>query len=348
VRTDLFDFDLPAERIAQTPADRRDESRLMVIRRGAGGWSHHRFRELPALLEAGDLIVRNNSRVLPARVTGHRVATGGRWEGLYLHTDAQGDWIALATTRGRAQPGEVVRVGQGLELELVERLGDGRWRLRPRGSEAPAAELLQVHGTVPLPPYIRKGREGPGDRERYQTVYAQVPGSVAAPTAGLHFTPEVIAALEARGIGSVDVTLHVGIGTFRPIEVEEVEAHALHGEWAELSPATAERLNAQRAAGGRVVAVGTTAARTLETAASMGMDEAPFRPFADETALYLRPGHRFRGLDVLLTNFHLPRSSLLVLVASLAGRELVLAAYAEAVREGYRFYSYGDAMLVLP
>jgi S-adenosylmethionine:tRNA ribosyltransferase-isomerase len=347
VRTDLFDFELPADRIAQSPADRRDESRLMVVRVGEGRWSHHRFHELPELLEPGDLIVRNNSRVLPARVTGLRVATGGRWEGLYLSSDGAGDWLILATTRGRPQPGEVVRVGQGLDLELLESLGEGRWRVRP-ASDRPVPEVLETHGTVPLPPYIRKGREGPGDRERYQTIYAAIPGSVAAPTAGLHFTPEVIERLLARGITQADVTLHVGIGTFRPIEADDIESHTLHGEWAELTPDTAELLNVQRRSGRRILVVGTTAARTLETAAASGTLESPFRSIAGQTALYIRPGHRFRGLDLLLTNFHLPRSSLLVLVCALAGRELTLAAYAEAICEGYHFYSYGDAMLILP
>jgi S-adenosylmethionine:tRNA ribosyltransferase-isomerase len=215
--------------------------------------------------------------------------------------------------------------------------------VRPQCDDPPAA-ILERHGRVPLPPYIRKGREGPGDRLRYQTTYARVPGAVAAPTAGLHFTEDLIRRLAARGIDCVDATLHVGIGTFRPIEADRVEDHVLHAEWAELSATAAEALRACRARGGRVVAVGTTSARVLETSAA---SDGEIRPFAGETALYLRPGHAFRGLDALITNFHLPRSSLLVLVSSLAGLELTRVAYAEAIRQRYRFYSYGDAMLIL-
>jgi S-adenosylmethionine:tRNA ribosyltransferase-isomerase len=235
-------------------------------------------------------------------------------------------------------------VGRGWRLSLVARGEAGRWVVRPEGHEGvPAAALLERHGQVPLPPYIRKGREGPGDRLRYQTLYARVPGAVAAPTAGLHFTDDVFRRLAARGIGSVDCTLHVGLGTFRPIEAERIEDHVLHAERAELSPEAAATLEGCRARGGRIVAVGTTSARVLETAAR----EGTLRGFAGETALYLRPGHVFRGLDALVTNFHLPRSSLLVLVSALAGVDLIRAAYAEAVRERYRFYSYGDAMLIL-
>jgi S-adenosylmethionine:tRNA ribosyltransferase-isomerase len=227
-------------------------------------------------------------------------------------------------------------------LILEARLGDGRWAVRP-GSAEDAGPLLETHGQVPLPPYIRKGIEAEGDRSRYQTVYAEVPGSVAAPTAGLHFTPEVFERLDRRGIGRVDLTLHVGIGTFRPIEAGRIEDHVLHAERAELTPEVAETLNRRRAGGGRIVAVGTTSTRVLEASAASGRFEA----FSGETALYLRPGHAFRGVDALLTNFHLPRSSLLVLVSALAGVDLIRSAYEEAIRREYRFYSYGDAMLIL-
>lgn len=338
-----FDFDLPRELIAQRPVEPRDRSRLMVVRVDEGRWEHRVFSDLPELLEPGDVVVRNNSKVVPARLVGHREATGGKWEGLFLRPEADGSWSVLATTRGRPRVGERVAVGSGLRLTLEEKQEGGRWRVRPDREGSPW-RLLEEFGQVPLPPYIRKGREGPGDRTRYQTTYASVPGSVAAPTAGLHFTPELFDRLDERGIGRLDVTLHVGLGTFRPIEAERIEEHALHAEWAEVGPETAEALNAQRARGGRVVAVGTTSARTLETAAQGGA----FQPFSGETALYLRPGHEFRGLDALITNFHLPRSSLLVLVAALAGVDLVRACYQEAVSEGYRFYSYGDAMLILP
>jgi len=342
--TSSFDFDLPDALIAQEAAEPRDASRLLVVRRGSGMLEHRTFADLPDLLEPGDVLVRNNSRVVPARLVGRREATGGRWEGLFLRPLDGGAWEILAKTRGRPEPGERVAVGPalGLTLTLETRLGEGRWKVRP-GSDAGISALLDEHGTVPLPPYIRKGVEGAGDRSRYQTVYAAVPGSVAAPTAGLHFTPSVFDRLEGRGVSWVDVTLHVGIGTFRPIEVDRIEDHVLHAEAAELTPEAAATLNRRRLGGGRVVAVGTTSARVLESAAANGR----FEPFAADTALYLRPGHAFLGVDALLTNFHLPRSSLLVLVSAFAGVDLARHAYREAVRLEYRFYSYGDAMLIL-
>ncbi len=343
LQTAAFDFDLPDRLIAQHPAEPRDASRLMVARRAAGSWEHRAFRDLPELLSPGDVLVRNDTKVVPARLLGRREATGGAWEGLYLRTLPGGDWEVIGRTRGRPAPGEVVVVGRGLRLTLVSRDESGRWTARPDPGD-PAGDLLDRHGVVPLPPYIRKGVEGPGDRSRYQTVFARAEGSVAAPTAGLHFTDEVFRRLEARGVGKVDLTLHVGLGTFRPIEAEQIEDHTLHAEWASLNATTAGRLAQARAYGGRIVAVGTTAARTLETAAAGGTIE----PFEGQTALYIRPGHEFRAVDALLTNFHLPRSSLLVLVAALAGVDLARDAYAEAIRREYRFYSYGDAMLILP
>lgn len=347
--TSAFDFELPPDRIAQQAAEPRDSARLLVVDRATGSWEHRTFADLPSLLQPGDILARNNSRVVPARLVGTRAQTGGRWEGLFLHAQPDGIWEVLAKTRGRPEAGERVAVGPdgGLTLILLERLSEGRWRVRPERPGDPVA-LLEAYGTVPLPPYIRKGIESPGDRERYQTVYARDPGSVAAPTAGLHFTPEVLARLADRGVGTVDLTLHVGIGTFRPIEAERIEDHTLHAESAELSPSAAESLNAARARGGRVVAVGTTSARVLETAArDAAISAQPFTPFRGETALYLRPGHVFRGVDALLTNFHLPKSSLLVLVSALAGVNLIRRAYTEAIRANYRFYSFGDAMLIL-
>jgi S-adenosylmethionine:tRNA ribosyltransferase-isomerase len=340
--TSAFDFRLPTELIAQEAVEPRDRSRLMVIRRDSNSWEHRVFADLPDLLEPGDVLVRNNTRVVPARLVGHREATGGRWEGLYLRSQADGSWEILAKTRGHPEVGERVVVGSGLSLILEARLGEGRWVVRADSAET-TAQLLETHGSVPLPPYIRKGVESPGDRTRYQTVYAKIAGSVAAPTAGLHFTPEVFDRLDARGIRRVDLTLHVGIGTFRPIEAERIDDHVLHAERAELTPEAAETLNRRRAEGSKIVAVGTTSARTLETASRSGR----FESFSGETALYLKPGHEFRGVDALLTNFHLPRSSLLVLVSALAGVDLIREAYDEAIRRKYRFYSYGDAMLIL-
>jgi S-adenosylmethionine:tRNA ribosyltransferase-isomerase len=355
LETSAFDFVLPDGLIAQHPVEPRDASRLMVVRRGPGTIEHRAFSDLPELLDPGDTVVRNDTRVVPARLVGRRAATGGKWEALFLREIPSPPgapfWEVLATTRGKPSAGEEVVIGdeeeggEGPRLTLVAKGERGVWLVRPEAG-ASAAGLLGRFGRVPLPPYIRKGSEGPEDRDRYQTVYARVPGAVAAPTAGLHFTRRTFAGLAARGVACVDVTLHVGPGTFRPIEAERVEDHVLHAEWAELSPEAAAALNARKGQGGRVVAVGTTSARVLEAAAGWG-PEGHFRPFRGETALYLRPGHVFRGLDGLLTNFHLPRSSLLVLVSAFAGVGLTRAAYAEAVAFGYRFYSYGDAMLVL-
>lgn len=337
-----FEFDLPEALIAQRPVEPRDQSRLMVVRRRPATIEHRVFADLPELLAPGDILARNNTRVVPARLLGHRAKTGGKWEGLFLRARDDGDWEMLATTRGHPGPGERFVVGEGLALVLVAREAEGRWIVRP-DPPRPAIDLLAEFGHVPLPPYIRKGRDDPEDRLRYQTVYADQPGSVAAPTAGLHFTDGLLARLADRGVDVADLTLHVGLGTFRPIAAERIEEHTLHEEWAELTPATADLLNQRRAAGGRVVAVGTTSSRVLETAARSGRIE----PFRGPTALYLRPGHEFRGVDALITNFHLPRSSLLVLVAARLGLELTRRAYEEAIRQAYRFYSYGDAMLIL-
>jgi len=346
VLTSDYDFDLPDELIAQHPVEPRDASRLMVVDRRAGTIEHRSFADLPELLDPRDVLVRNDSRVIPARLIGQRLATGGKWEGLFLNDRDDGVWEVLARTRGRPALGESVAIGEppGLSLVLEGRGEGGSWIARP-SPETPATtlELLARFGAPPLPPYIRRGRADAADRERYQTVYARRPGSVAAPTAGLHFTADVFDRLAARGVATVDVTLHVGVGTFRPIEAETVEDHRMHSEWADLSADAAARLNQAKARGGRIVAVGTTSTRTLETAAASGRIE----PFQGRTNLFIRPGHAFHAVDALVTNFHLPRSSLLVLVSALAGPELVRAAYAAAVRRRYRFFSYGDAMLVL-
>jgi S-adenosylmethionine:tRNA ribosyltransferase-isomerase len=318
----------------------------MVVRRGNGTLEHRIFAELPEFLHAGDVLVRNVSRVVPARLLGHRAETGGKWEGLFLRERPGGLWEIIAQTRGKPRVGETIAIEGGLRLVLEAREDDGRWLVRPAltPGESTVSALERV-GHVPLPPYIRKGVDDPSDRLRYQTVFARDPGSVAAPTAGLHFTDELIERLRNQGIGAANVTLHVGIGTFRPIEAESIDDHALHAEWAELTAATADQLNEARERSGRVVAVGTTSTRTLETAADASRR---FHPFEGETALYLKPGHAFRGVDALITNFHLPRSSLLVLVSALAGHELTRFAYEEAIRLDYRFFSYGDAMLILP
>jgi S-adenosylmethionine:tRNA ribosyltransferase-isomerase len=287
--------------------------------------------------------VLNDTRVLPARLLGRRSATGGKWEGLFLREHADGTWELMCQTRGHLQAGEVIEVEPGpLRLRLVARTPERHWLAAP-GEVGSAAELLARYGQVPLPPYIRKGRAGAADLERYQTVYARHAGAVAAPTAGLHFTPEVFERLRQRGVERAYVTLHVGAGTFQPIQVEEVTAHEMHREWGELPEATAAAVAACRRRGGRVVAVGTTAVRVLETAAASG----EVRPWSGETGLFIHPPYRFRAVDALVTNFHLPRSSLLVLVSAFAGVDLIRRAYKTAIEERYRFYSYGDAMLIV-
>jgi len=352
----FFDYELPDRRIAQHPAARRDESRLMLLDRAAGSISHHRFRDLPAFLRAGDLLVLNDTKVLPARLVGRREQTGGRWEGLFL-SEREGVWELLAQTRGFVQPGETCVTDSGLRLKLIARTDDRHWRMIPEPTGS-AAELLPVHGHIPLPPYIRKGDDEPADRERYQTVYAANSGSVAAPTAGLHFTPELLAGLEGQGVGVARVTLHVGLGTFAPVKAEDPTQHQIHAEWAEVTAETAARVNATKAAGGRVIAVGTTTTRTLETAACSPLpagersDGEAVRvrgvsSFRGPTDLFIHPPYRFLAVDALVTNFHLPRTTLLLLVQALSGSELLRRAYAEAVATEYRFFSYGDAMLVV-
>jgi S-adenosylmethionine:tRNA ribosyltransferase-isomerase len=312
----------------------------LVIHRSTGSREHRVFHELPSLLNPGDLLVLNDTRVLPARLLGQRASTGGKWEGLFLRTVPSGDWELLCQTRGRLRMGETVVIEpEPLRLTMVGRSPAGHWLARPDVEGTPS-ELLERFGQVPLPPYIRKGRAADADRERYQTVYAQRAGAVAAPTAGLHFTPRVFEVLRQRGIGWTFVTLHVGLGTFQPIQTEDITQHPMHSEWGELSAATAEAIRACRARKGRIVAVGTTSVRVLETAEEE-------QPWCGETRLFIYPPYSFRTVDALVTNFHLPRTTLLLLVAALAGVDLLRDAYMTAVAHRYRFYSYGDAMLIL-
>jgi S-adenosylmethionine:tRNA ribosyltransferase-isomerase len=339
-----FDYDLPAERIAQDPTEPRDHSRLLLVRRHDRSLAHHHFFDLPELLAPDDLLVLNDTRVLPARLLGSRAATGGKWEGLFLRTLADGTWEMLCQTRGKLQPGEHIDVEPGpLHLELVVPLPEGRWQVRPL-ADGGAVDLLDRFGRIPLPPYIRKGIASATDRSRYQTTYARAPGAVAAPTAGLHFTPQTFHNLRERGIAWCCVTLHVGLGTFRPIDIEGYTRHPMHSEWGELPEDTVRAIQACRDRRGRVLAVGTTAVRVLETAAQNGSLEA----WSGETNLFIYPPYRFRVVEALITNFHLPRTTLLLLVAALAGTDLLRDAYQAAIADGYRFYSYGDAMLVLP
>jgi S-adenosylmethionine:tRNA ribosyltransferase-isomerase len=344
---DLYDYDLPADLIAQEPLERRADSRLLTVRRGDGAIAHRHVRDLPEILRPGDLLVVNDTRVVPARIVGRRLRTGGRWEGLFLKTDdATGAWQLLAQTRGRPEVGERVmltdRDGEdAVAIELVGRATGGSWLAVPDAPD-PAAEILARIGRVPLPGYIRGGEERAGDRERYQTVFARRSGSAAAPTAGLHFTDELLADLAARGVARATVTLHVGLDTFRPIATERLDDHPMHTEWCDCPPETAAAVREARARGGRVVAVGTTAVRTLETAARSG----GISPWSGPTDLFIKPGFQFRAVDCLLTNFHMPRTTLMVLVSTFASRSLMAAAYESAIRERYRFLSYGDAMFI--
>jgi len=365
-----FHFDLPPELIAQAPAPRRDESRLLVLHRPTERIDHRRFSDLTDYLDPGDLLVLNDSRVIPARLRGAKAGSGSRIEILLAEQNAPNDWWALL------RPGKRVRAGtrllvhpqpaplhraappEPLTAVVLDKDSEGLYRLQFTGP-TDIATMLEVFGEVPLPPYIRRDASpGPEDRERYQTVYAAAPGSIAAPTAGLHFTPELLDRLRSRGIRVAAITLHVGLGTFAPVKTHRIDDHRLHQESFELPPATAQAVLATRAAGHRVVAVGTTTVRVLETAAAAAsrspVPSTPLlSPCRSKTDLFIRPPFPFRVVDALLTNFHLPESTLLMLVSAFArpgqttGREIVLAAYRTAVSQRYRFFSYGDAMLLL-
>ena len=338
-----LEFPLPPERIAQKPAAPRDAARLLVLERSTGAVHHRHVRDLPEFLAAGDLLVRNTTRVLPARLRGRKL-TGGTAEALLLCPgDDEGTLRALLRTGGRQRPGIKLRFtggGLSLDAEVTEVDSDeGTVTLAFSAGGDPYAL-----GETPLPPYIHRDRADVDDAERYQTVYAREPGSVAAPTAGLHFTQGLLRRLRAAGVEFADVLLHVGLGTFRPLRDADLVRGRLHEEWCSLSPAAVRTIEATRARGGRVVAVGTTSTRVLESRAE---PDGSLRAGAETTDLLLRPGSTFRAVDALFTNFHLPGSSLLLLVAGFAGTEPLLAVYAEAIERGYRFYSYGDAMLIL-
>jgi S-adenosylmethionine:tRNA ribosyltransferase-isomerase len=338
----FLDYDLPPHLIAQQPASRRDESRLLVVKRVRGELNHRQFRELPDLLRPGDLLVLNDTRVLPARLHGRRARTGGRWEGLFLGARPDGFWELACQTRGTPIASEIIQIEPGpLQLELIEKTTEGHWLARPSESGSPA-DLLLRHGQMPLPPYIRKGVADPEDADRYQTVYARQPGAVAAPTAGLHFSPAIFDELQRRGVNWTYLTLHVGAGTFQPIRTGDFRQHVMHAEWGELSADAANAIRTCREHGGRVVAVGTTTVRVLETAAAGG----EIGSWKGETRIFIYPPYEFKAVDALLTNFHLPRSTLLLLVGAFAGESLLRAAYLAAVEQQYRFYSYGDAMFI--
>ena len=340
MKTSDFYYDLPPELIAQTPLKKRDESRLLCLDKATGEWSHHHFYELPDFLRAGDCLILNNSRVLPARLLGRRLPGGGACEVLLLQDKGDKVWECLVRPGKHLREGARVSFGDGeLTAEIAEVLPDGN-RLVRFDYEGIFLEVLERLGKMPLPPYIKEELQ---DQERYQTVYSKVNGSAAAPTAGLHFTPELLERIAAKGVGVGYVTLHVGLGTFRPVKEDEIEQHDMHSEYCTIPQETADLINRTKANGGRVICVGTTSCRTIESWAG---EDGTMTATGGWTNIYIYPGYRFKVMDALVTNFHLPESTLIMLVSALAGREHVLAAYEEAVRERYRFFSFGDAMFI--
>ena len=340
-RTADYEFDLPRDRIAQSPSERRDQSRLMVVDRATGSIEHRRFSDVATLIEPGDVLALNTTRVLRARLLGTR-ESGGKAEIFLLKPLGDDRFEALVHPGGKLKPGRTVRVSPELDVDVLE-VTERRSRVVRLRSSMPADEAIERFGHVPLPPYISRGDDAT-DAERYQTVYAREPGSVAAPTAGLHFTPELLAALEAKRVWRANLLLHVGAGTFKPVEVDDPAAHVMHEEWYKIDDEAAGTLNAARAAGGRIWAVGTTSVRTLESAVRT---DGTFAAVSGETRIFIRPPYEFRAVDKLITNFHLPRSTLIMLVAAFAGFELTMHAYRTALETGYRFYSYGDAMVIV-
>ena len=341
MKTSDFYYDLPQVLIALTPIHQRDASRLMTLNRSTGETGHHRFHELPDFLRPGDCLILNDSRVLPARLLGQRLPGGGACEVLLLTDRGGGTWECLVRPGRKMRPGTRLSFGNGELAAEVTGETEGGNRLVRFTYQGIFLEVLERLGKMPLPPYIKAELQ---DRERYQTVYSRYNGSAAAPTAGLHFTPELLEAIAAKGVGIGYVTLHVGLGTFRPVKEENITDHAMHSEYCILSQETAELINRTRSAGGRCVCVGTTSCRTLESWAG---EDGHMEAKSGWTDIYIYPGYRFKVTDALVTNFHLPESTLVMLVSAFAGRERVLAAYQEAVRERYRFFSFGDAMLII-
>lgn len=356
MKSSAFDYAYPPELVAQHPLPERGASRMLVLDRETGAIAHRTFREFPSLIQPGDVLVRNVSKVIPARLIGTR-DNGRDAEILLVHTETDGTWLAMVHPGGKLKAGRTVRFGDDASAEVVGVVGGGLRRLRFHG--LPVVEIMERYGTTPLPPYIARPAE-PADREQYQTVYARDDGSVAAPTAGLHFTDEILSAVQAAGATIADVTLHVGPGTFKPVEVDSPHEHVMHAEWYQLPSTTLNAIRRGKQRGARVWAVGTTAARTLETIASKVTGERlphPNEPADDQrtedpemlsgwTDLFIYPPYEFRVVDALLTNFHLPRSTLIMLVAAFAGHDATMRAYRDAVEQRYRLFSYGDAMVV--
>lgn len=336
-----FDFQLPEELIAQEPVKKRDQSRLMVVHRGSGAIEHKTFREIIEYLRPGDVLVMNESKVLPARIFGTRTSTGAKIELLLLRQVAPNRWEALVKPGKKARTGDMLDFGNGLMTGSILDHTDVGGRIIEFSYREPFLQVLERIGTMPLPPYIKKPL---ADQQRYQTVYARQEGSAAAPTAGLHFTRELLEEIRAKGVKTVTVLLHVGLGTFRPVQVEDITRHSMHQEYFEITPQAAEEINRAKNRGGRVIAVGTTSVRSLETSCD---ENGQVLPGSGMTGIFIYPGYKFKVIDGLITNFHLPKSTLLMLVSALAGREKILAAYRLAVQEKYRFFSFGDAMFII-
>ncbi|MFP5329079.1 MAG: tRNA preQ1(34) S-adenosylmethionine ribosyltransferase-isomerase QueA [Alphaproteobacteria bacterium] len=341
MRVDLFDFDLPNDRIALRPARPRDSARLLLVE--GDRINDRRVLDLPDLLRPGDVLVFNDTKVIPAQLEGRR---GEARIGVTLHKrEGPRSWWSFVRNAKRLHPGDRIDFEEGVSASAIEKAEDGSFLIQFHGDE-PVETLIERAGRMPLPPYIASKRPADeADRDDYQTVFAREEGAVAAPTAALHFTDRLFEALDARGVGRETLTLHVGAGTFLPVKSETVAEHKMHAEWGRIDAATAERLNTARASGSRLIAVGTTSLRLLESAAS---DDGTIHPFEGDTAIFITPGYRFKAIDGLMTNFHLPRSTLFMLVSALMGLEVMKAAYAHAISEGYRFYSYGDSSLLLP
>jgi S-adenosylmethionine:tRNA ribosyltransferase-isomerase len=337
MKTSDFDYNLPESSIAQTPAEPRDSSRLLVLHRDTSEIEHRVFRDIGDYLRAGDLLVLNQTRVIPARVYA-RKETGGRVELLLLRRRDELSWEALVGGKG-LRVGKMINVEDGPRAEVIELLGGSERVIK---FSEPIEPYFSKVGHVPLPPYIHQKLRDP---ERYQTVYAREPGSAAAPTAGLHFTPRLLEELQTKGVKIAYVTLHVGLDTFAPVTEDNPEQHIIHTEWCELPQETADLINQTKQMGGRIIAVGTTSVRTLESAVQVGRNAIP--PYSGPTSLFILPGYKFKVVDAMITNFHLPKSTLLMLVSAFAGRERMLDTYEIAIREGYRFYSFGDAMIIL-
>jgi S-adenosylmethionine:tRNA ribosyltransferase-isomerase len=340
-RTSDYDFHLPADLVAQRPLERRDASRLMVVDRASGEIRHETFTAIADLVAPSDVLVVNRTRVIRARLLGTR-ASGAPAEILLLKSLGDGRYEAMVSPGGKLKPGRRVTIAPGFDVEILE-VSERRTRLVRLESDVPLDEAIERFGHVPLPPYIERP-DATEDAERYQTVFAREKGSVAAPTAGLHFTPELLSTLARRGVATAEILLHVGAGTFKPVEVDDPSAHVMHEEWYRVPAETAQTINERRGSGGNAWAVGTTTVRTLETVVA---DDGRVGAGEGETRIFIRPGHRFRAVDRMVTNFHLPRSTLIMLVAAFAGYELTMRAYREAVDRRYRFYSYGDAMAII-